>query len=95
MLFGHPTSQWVGLITAAASALQVLLIALVPGVDPVQVALIIGAITGFLGVLVAFLAGQPPTVVQGSDIVVSTPQGEPNVVATVLSPNTITPVANP
>lgn len=83
MLFGRPVTQWVALITAAASLVQVLVVTLLPGVDPATVAIVIGAVTTFTGVLIAFLAGQPPTVTAGSPVNVVTPAGEPNRTVTV------------
>lgn len=95
MIFGRPTSLWVGLISAAGGTIQVLMIALVPNVDAGQVAIVIGAITGFLGIFVAFLANQPPPVTIGGQINLTTPSGQPNILATVSSPTTITPVPTP
>jgi hypothetical protein len=56
MFLGRSTQQWVGLISAAASTVQVLIVILVPSLDPTQVAVVLGAVTAFLGVLVAFIA---------------------------------------
>ena len=83
MLFGHPTNQWIGLITAAASLVQVLVVTLLPDVDPATVAVVIGAVTGFLGVLIAFVAGQPPTLAPGDKFVTVTPGDAPNKTVTV------------
>ena len=83
MLFGRPTNQWIGLITAAASLVQVLVVTLLPEVNPATVAVVIGAVTGFLGVLIAFVAGQPPTLNPGDTVTVVTPQGQPNATVTV------------
>jgi predicted ABC-type sugar transport system permease subunit len=79
MILGRPVNQWVGLITAAASLVQVLVVTLVPTVDPVTVAVLIGAVTGFLGVLIAFVAGQPPSINVGDPYTVVTPAPQPNV----------------
>jgi len=89
MIFGRPTNLWLGLITVAVSALTGGL--LLAGVDPTVVAFVGTTVTSVLGAVIAIVAYQPPTVVQGSNITVSTPQGEPNVVATVFSPTQITP----
>lgn len=83
MLFGRPTNLWVGLITAAGGTLQVLLIALVPTINAATVATVIGAVVLFLGVLVAFLANQPPTVNPGDQIKVTTPPGQATATVTV------------
>lgn len=61
MFLGRSTVQWTGLIAAAVSTLQVLLVVLVPDLDPVQVAVILGTIAGFLGVLIAFIANTSTT----------------------------------
>lgn len=79
MLFDRPTNQWVGLITAGAALVQVLIVTLVPNVDPATVAIVIGAVTGFLGVFVAFIANQPPTLNPGDPYTVVTPADAPNV----------------
>lgn len=83
MLFGRPTALWVGLITAAASTAQVFVIVLLPDVDPVQVATVIGSLTAFLGVFVAFLANGTPTVTAGDSVNVITPAGQDNKTVTV------------
>ena len=90
MLFGRPTNQWVGLITAGAALVQVLVVTLAPDVDPATVAIVIGAVTGFLGVLIAFIAGTPPMLNVGDPYTVVTPNDQPNV-AKVANSN-VTPV---
>lgn len=92
MLLGRPTTLWGALITAVIAFLQVAIVTLVPDVDVVAVATILGSLGGLLAVIVAFLANQPPTVAQGGQINVATPAGEPNVLATVNTPNSLTPV---
>lgn len=86
MFLGRPVNQWVGLITAAASLAQVLIVTLLPDIDPVNVAIVIGAVTTFLGVLVAFLAVQPPTLAPGDKFLTATPAGQDNYVTTVAKP---------
>lgn len=83
MILGRPTNQWVGLITAAASLAQVLIVTLKPDVDAAQVAIVLGAVTGFLGVLIAFIAGQPPTINPGDSVTLVTPAGQENVTKAV------------
>ena len=56
MFLGRSTQQWIGLFSASASTLQVLIVTMVPSLDPAQVAIVLGAVTAFLGVLVAFIA---------------------------------------
>jgi hypothetical protein len=60
MILGRSTIQWTGLITAAASLLQVLLVT-IWGVDPVVTATVLGAVTLFLGVVIAFIANTSTT----------------------------------
>jgi hypothetical protein len=78
VIFGRPSNAWIGLVTAAGGFLQVVLVTTRPDIDAVAVATIIGASVGFLGVLIAFIANQPPTVNTGDKVEVITPQGEPN-----------------
>jgi hypothetical protein len=56
VFLGRSTQQWLGLIAAASSTAQVLIVTMVPSLDPAQVAIVLGAITAFLGVLIAFIA---------------------------------------
>jgi hypothetical protein len=50
-----------GLITAFFSTLQTIAVVALPGVDPVVLTLVTGSITGFLGVLIAFIANTSTT----------------------------------
>lgn len=61
MILGRSTPQWVGLITSAGGFLQVVLVHLVPGLDPVVLATVIGASVVFLGGFIAFLANTATT----------------------------------
>lgn len=81
MILGRPTNQWVGLVTAGLSLAQVLIFAIAKpvGDDALQIPIVLGSISTFLGVLIAFLAGQPPTLAPGDKYVVQTPAGEDNV----------------
>lgn len=83
MILGRPTNMWIGLTTAAAALIQVLIITLAPEVNPVSVATVLGSVTAFLGVFIAFVAGQPPTLNPGDTINVTTPAGAPNDTRTV------------
>ncbi len=56
MLLGRNTQQWLGLITALFSTVQTIAVVVFPNVDPVALAIISGSVTGFLGVLIAFIA---------------------------------------
>jgi hypothetical protein len=61
MILGRNTQQWLGLITAAAATIQTLVVVLLPEIDAGTVAVIIGAVVGFLGVLIAFIANNYTT----------------------------------
>lgn len=61
MILGRSTPQWVSLIAAATALLQVLIVTLVPGADPAQVAIILGSVSAFLGAFLAFLANTATT----------------------------------
>ena len=61
MILGRSTPQWLGLITAAGSLTQLLIVQFVPGVDPTTVATVIGAVGIFLGSFIAFLANTSTT----------------------------------
>lgn len=56
MFLGRSTPQWLGLITAITGALQIAMPVLFPGIDPVQLTVVLGAITTILGALIAFIA---------------------------------------
>ena len=75
MIFGRPVNQWNGLIGAAVGLIGTVIGATQPA-DVAQTSLVIlGAVGAFLGVLVAFLAGQPPTLSPGDTFTVQTPAG--------------------
>lgn len=59
--------------------LQVLTVTLAPGVDPVVVATVIGAVTGFLGVAIAFIA-------QTSTTPISDPQLKSGTMVRIVDP---------
>ncbi len=61
MFLGRSTVQWTSLFSAAGGLAQILIVTLLPGVDPVIVATIIGAAVVFLGVFIAFLANSATT----------------------------------
>ena len=86
MFLGRPLNLWTGLISAAVATLGTIIGATQPA-EVAQTALIIlGAVGGFLGVVVAFLAGQPPTLNPGDTFKVTTPAGQPSAVTTVATP---------
>lgn len=61
MILGRSTIQWTGLVSATTALIQVMIVTLAPGLDPVAVATILGSITVFLGVLIAFVANSSTT----------------------------------
>ena len=79
MIFGRPTTLWLGLVTAGTAFAQVLIVTLIPEANPAQVATILGAFGLLLGALIALVANQPPTLNVGDRYVVSTPTGTDNV----------------
>lgn len=78
MILGRPTNLWLGLTGSLIAFLQVAIVTLLPEVDPVSVATVLGALGLLLGAVVALVANQPPTVHQGSDIHIVTPPGQAN-----------------
>ncbi len=78
MIFGRPINLWLGLVTASLAFAQVLIVTLVPDVDPTAVATVLGALGGLLAVMVALIANQAPTVNEGDTVNVVTPQDQPN-----------------
>lgn len=50
-----------GLISAVAGLLQIILPVLVPAVDPVTLTVVLGAATTFFGIFIAFLANTSTT----------------------------------
>jgi hypothetical protein len=80
MIFGRPTTLWLGLVTAGTAFAQVVIVTLIPEANPAQVATILGALGLLLGALIALIANQPPTLNVGDKYVVTTPSGDPNVV---------------
>jgi hypothetical protein len=89
MFLGRSTIQWTGLISAAVSTLQVLIVTLVPGVDPVAVAVVLGTIGGFLGVLIAFIANTSTTPVKDPQLVEGTSVRVTNAAGTIIGHSTV------
>jgi hypothetical protein len=58
---GRSTVQWTALISAGGGLAQVLIVTIVPDVDAVLVATLIGSTVAFLGVVIAFLANTQTT----------------------------------
>ena len=86
MILGRPTNLWLGLTGSLIAFLQVAIVTLLPGVDPVAVATVLGALGLLLGAVVALVANQPPTLAPGQTFNIATPAGQPNYVTTVAHP---------
>ena len=78
MILGRPVNLWNGLIIAAVSLVTIVIMQLRPDVDSEVVATIAAAVTAFLGTAIAFVANGTPSVLEGSDVNVVTPEGTPN-----------------
>ena len=78
MIAGRPVSLWTGLIGGAVGMLTTIIGATQSPEVAQQWAIILGAVGAFLGLFVAFLAGQPPTVTEGDTVHVVTQAGQPN-----------------
>ena len=91
MIFGRPTTLWLGLVTAGSAFAQVLIVTLVPEADPAQVATLLGAFGLLLGALIALVANQPPTLNVGDRYVVTHPDGQENVTKVANTNVTATP----
>ena len=83
MILGRPINLWLGFVTALLAFTQVLVVTLLPDIDPTAVATVLGALGGLLAVIIALVANQPPTVNAGSTVNVITPPGEANREVTV------------
>lgn len=94
MILGRPANAWTGLVTAGLALIQVLTVTLVPGIDATAVATILGSVGVFLGVLIAFIAGQTPTINSGGQVNVTTPAGQPNATATLGVEEGVVTIAN-
>jgi len=81
MIWGRPPNLWLGLVTSGSGVAAVLMLAV--GLEPDFVAQFLAAVVAFLGALIAFVAGQPPTVQAGDRINVHTPNGQPDATTTV------------
>lgn len=86
MILGRPTNLWLALTSALLAFLQVTIVTVVPGVDAVAVATILGSLGGLLAVVIALVANQPPTLAAGDTYTIATPKGQPNYEATVATP---------
>lgn len=86
MILGRPANLWTGLVTAFLALLQVVLVTVVPGIDATAVATILGSVGVFMGVLIGFIANQPPTLNEGDRLHIATPAGKDNVTITAEIP---------
>ena len=89
MFLGRSTPQWLGLITAVTGALQIALPILLPGVDPVQLTVVLGAITAILGALIAFIANTSTTPIKDPQLVEGTSVRVTNQAGTVIGHSTV------
>lgn len=93
MILGRSTPQWLGLITAAGSLAQVLIVQFVPGADPVIVATVIGSVGLFLGAFITFLANTATTPIgdarlkSGTDVAVLNDDGERTGETVIIQPS--------
>ncbi len=83
MILGRPINLWLGLVTASLAFAQVIIVTVLPDIDPIQVATIIGSLGGLLAVIITLVANQPPTVAPGDVVNIQTPAGEDNRAITV------------
>jgi hypothetical protein len=81
MILGRPVNLWLGVTTALAGFLTV--VAISAGADPTLVANTVGAGAGVMGAVIALIAGQAPTVNEGTKVNVVTPAGTDNYVVKV------------
>lgn len=72
MFLGRSTPQWLGLITALTGVLQIVMPVVFPSIDPVQLVVVLGAITTGLGALIAFIANTSTTPVADPQLKVGT-----------------------
>lgn len=91
MILGRPTNLWLGLTGSFIAFLQVTIVSMFPGIDPVTVAQVLGALGLFLGAVISVVANQPPTVNEGDNVHVITPPDQENVTiqATVPQPESM------
>lgn len=94
MIFGRPTNLWLGVVVAGLAVLQIVLVNVLH-YDAVLVSTLLAAVGAFLGTVISLIANGPPSVPVGSNINVTTPAGQPNVLATVNSSTDIQPVNLP
>lgn len=90
MFLGRPVNLWNGLIGAAVGLAGTVIGATQTAEVAQQWIIILGAAGAFLGVFVAFLAGQPPTLNPGDTFQIKTPAGQPNTVGVVTPPEPVT-----
>lgn len=93
MFLGRPVNLWAGLISAAVATATTIIGATQTAEIAQQWAIILGAVGTFLGVAVAFLAGQPPTLSPGDTFRISTPTGQPDGTGVVTPPQPVTVAA--
>lgn len=83
MFLGRPVNLWTGLIAGVISAAVTIIGATQTAQVAQEWAIILGSVGTVLGLIVAFLAGQPPTLNVGDTFTKVTPAGAPNETVTV------------
>lgn len=78
MIFNRPLALWVSLSAAILAFAQVLIVNLVPAVDPTVVATLLGSLGGLLTVILTIIANGPPQVPAGAEYTLVTAPGLPN-----------------
>lgn len=87
MIFGRPTSLWLGAATAAIN-----LLALVAGAFGLTITVEqLAAINAAVAALIVLIANQPPVVAPGAPVVVQTAAGQPNVTINAPTAEELTP----
>lgn len=95
MFLGRPVNLWTGLISGISNAVLTMTAALLPSSQAQVVAICLGGFGTILGILIAFLAGQPPTLNPGDTFKITTPSGQPNTTGVVTPPEPVTVASEP
>lgn len=90
MFLGRPVNAWTGLISGISNAVLTIIAATQPDDIAKLWAIILGSAGTILGLLIAFFAGQPPTLSPGDTFKIQTPAGSPNATGVVTPPEPVT-----
>ena len=90
MILGRPVNLWTGLIQGVTSAILGMTAALLPDDQAKIVAVVLGGVGTILGIVIAFIAGQPPTLNPGDTFTIRTPSGQANTTGVVTPPEPVT-----